>query len=127
MALVGDRLLKVEHAMPVVERLKELGGFANESTVFGVQLLGNPADWEALTDLALPLLRCGLISANSDSGCRVYFAYNENAEIPTEPTSTLKEVDWADQWYIDCYESERAALMRLDSGAGVWIPVPTGL
>ena len=104
-----------------------------EWLVLGIDepLYGNPADWEHLTELTLPLLTAGYLQASSDSHGRVYYSlvYDKEGKqifgdrIELGPISTRQHDPKWDAVYMDAFTSECRSLERLESHE-LHIPLP---
>jgi hypothetical protein len=127
-AMVGDRLHPLHSQGPQIVRellRRHQGEWVRENDLFGPDACvgDNPSTWDHLTEYVLPLLREGLVESNSDLWRRVYYRAVDGAEIPSEPPSGLTEQPWADGLYVSAFDSERAALRRLEcSDGGIAIP-----
>lgn len=121
--MVGSRLHDVATCVPLLDRLRDQG-WVSESKLFQIDLVGNPSEWERLIDFMLPLLRAGLIESNSDTIGRCSFRMVDGVEIPVEPPSIRTVETWGDDEYLQSYNSERAALARLEcDDGGIFIPM----
>jgi len=125
MALVGTRLRSITESSGVLQRIRAANGqWLSESDLFGIPLDGDPTIWAGLIDYVLPLLRAGIVESNSDLRSRSYFRSIDGVQVPAEAASSLSEASWSDSWYIASFNSERAALMRLEClDGGIVIPV----
>ena len=96
----------------------------SESKLFQRELVGNPDDWQDLTDLTLPLLVRGLVMATFDTKGRVFYGI-KSINLPEAAVSTAEYSDAAVDRYIAAYNAERAQLERLEyEGNEVFIPWP---
>jgi hypothetical protein len=128
MALVGDRLQKLDHLLTqaILGAIQEAGGWIRENQLFGDSVCSgdNPTNWEAYIEYVLPLLRAGVVEQTSDAWCRAYFAAVENVQLPIEASSLRSVASWGDEVYLEAFDSERAALMRLEAlDGGIFIPM----
>lgn len=129
-ALVGDRLHTFEQAKPVLFWLRELSTqtpvrAVRESVLFCRELVGDPADWEELTDMILPLLTCGVVKADTDTQGRAAYTPTDTPE-PTEAEVSVSVDPEADAIYLAAYQSERTVLATATprDGSEICIPLP---
>ena len=133
-AMVGDRLCNIGEKRTIMllamlltfEGCEHSGKWMLENHLFGEEVCkgDNPSEWEWAVDYALPLLRCGAIESTSDLWNRCYFRAMDGVEIKAEPTSTRTLEPWADECYLDAFDNERTALMRLEcEDGGIFIPM----
>jgi hypothetical protein len=133
-SLVGDRLSLGEFAEVLVEWINERfdrpfcsRNWCSESALFNLPNhgAGDPASWQHLTELVLPLLVVGAVKANCDAWGRVYYSVVDDAEIPTPQYSELDAVESFDSLYIKAFNDERSTLSKLDDSDGeIVIPIP---
>jgi hypothetical protein len=127
-ALVGDRLSHGEFAEVLVDLIREradrYGKWCSESALFQIEGVGDPATWQHLTELVLPMLVAGVAVANSDTCGRVYYSVVDDVEIPTPQYSELDADEAFDSLYIKAFDDERATLSTLDDADGeIVIPI----
>ena len=135
-AVVGPRLASVRDALPLLAIIMQAEGrphcgrtWTMESDLVGQPLVGDPSDWERLTEHALPLLIRGIIVSNCDRVGRVGYSLNSEAvdrvegELTVEGVSPIPE---AETWYLDSFESEAAALRHAEPSdpSELVIPLP---
>lgn len=131
-ALVGNRLSVGEYTEVLVERITERSDrvfcgrrWCSESALFGIDGAGDPASWQHLTELVLPLLVAGVVVANCDAWGRVYYAVQDDTAFPSPLSSELAPQAAFDSVYIKAFDSERVELKRLDDSDGeILIPIP---
>ena len=135
-SVVGPRLASVRDALPLLAVIMQTEGrphcgraWVMESDLAGQPLVGDPSDWERLTEHALPLLVRGVIVANCDRVGRVGYSLNREAVDRVESELTVEGVDRvpeAEGWYLDSFESEAAALRHAepDDPSELVIPLP---
>ena len=112
-ALVGSRL-KTIHQGVFAYVLIPADSWISESELFGQNLLGNPEDWNDMTELVLPLLVSGLVKSSSDIHGRC--GYRRTAEkLLEDPPCVDVECDEAmDSIYIKAFNAERQSLKQCE-------------
>jgi hypothetical protein len=122
--LVGDRL-KTINDVAIIYVMLDTEKWTSESELFRENLLGNPEDWNDSTELVLPLLVSGLVTASSDMHGRVGYRRTDR-EIPPDPPAVDVECDESmDSIYVKAFNLERSSLQQcepLDANE-VWIPL----
>jgi hypothetical protein len=129
--LVGCRLWTFQRARPLLAVLRIRSEESSvravrESMLFGIDGVGDPADWNGWTEMILPLLTCGIVAANSDTqGRACYTPVDEVPEPPEIVVSIAADPD-ADELYISTFNNERAVLETLEprDPHEVFVPLP---
>lgn len=135
-AIVGRRLRSPDDATKALAVLltmkrdsdKQFGGefWASESTILGEPLSGDPSEWDRMTELFLPLLVRGLVTASSDLHGRVFYS-PRGTNLPEEIEVDQSADPAADDAYVDAYQSERATLKASEyEGSEIEVPIPMG-
>lgn len=116
----------VKDALPYLGMIRRFGSLS-ESTLNQRELTGDPTAWASFSELLLPLLVRGLVTAASDTQGRLFYAAGTGE--PVEPPAVAQAVvPWAFDYYFKVYHSERLSLEQISTEGGeVYIPVPAGL
>ncbi len=131
-ALVGDRLHSCESipSKVVFQLLKirhaELGHPVREHLLFGAPCVGDPSDWNDMTEWALPLLTSGVVRCESDTIGRVAYTPIEGVEYPEHVVVAVQsDPDFEDAYYRS-FNSERKTLESVEprDGDECYIPHP---
>lgn len=129
--LVGSRLWTFQRARLLLAllqiRSKETPVRAvRESMLFGIDGVGDPTDWNDSTEMILPLLTCGIVTANSDTQGRACYTPVDDVPEPPEIVVSVAADPDADELYISTFNNERAVLETLEprDPHEVYIPLP---
>lgn len=129
-ALVGDRLSTCRSAMSLLVRLHDLScqtsvAAVRESVLFNRDLVGDPSEWNSLTEIVLPFLACGVVKADNDAQGRVAYTPTDVA-FPSEPQVEIEAEDCFDECYVNAFDSERHVLQiaRPRDESEIVIPLP---
>lgn len=115
--LVGDRLYTLAspevttlYAAILLHRLVHDAPI-RESELFGCIGVGDPSQWDAETEIALPLLAVGIVRAETDTIGRIVYVVNDDAELKDAPTvdHITAEERWEDV-YLRAFDDERNVL-----------------
>jgi hypothetical protein len=115
--LVGDRLhtlsspeVKRLYAAILLHRLVHNAPI-REHELFGCVGVGDPSQWDAETEVALPLLTAGIVRAETDTICRIVYAIVDDVELKDAPTvdHITAEERWEDV-YLRAFDDERNVL-----------------
>jgi hypothetical protein len=130
-ALVGDRLHTVETAMPVFIYLKILSERTScravrESVLFNRDCVGNPNDWDHLTEHLLPFLTAGLVEATSDTQGRAAYTPVDGSPVVESIAVAVDADPTFDDAYATAFNAERAALSTVEprDPSAITIPLP---
>jgi hypothetical protein len=116
-SLVGDRLytlsspdVKRTYAAILLHRLVH-GAPIREHELFGCVGTGDPSQWDAETEIALPLLTAGIVKAETDTICRIAYVVVDDVELKDAPTvdHITAEERWEDV-YLRAFDDERNVL-----------------
>ncbi len=101
-------------------------GSLSESTLLQRELLGNVSEWGSFTELLMPYLVRGLITAASDTQGRLFYAAGKGDPVLPPPVSQ-GVLPWAFDYYFASYNAERTTLEQITyEGSECWIPIPNG-
>lgn len=129
-ALVGDRLVDDLQVRILVMTLVTMSAPkrtpVREHVLLGVPSFGNPEEWADQTELMLPALTSGVVSACSDTMGRMLFTPIEGKELPRLPDVAVESEEWCDGAYIEAFNAERHVLTNAEprDPAEVFIPIP---
>jgi len=115
----------IEDGMPYFALLRRFGS-QSESTLLQRELIGNVSEWSSFTELLMPYLVRGLITASSDTEGRLFYAAGSGDPV-MPPTVTQDVLPWAFDYYFASYNGERTSLEQITyEGSECWIPIPAG-
>jgi len=131
-ALVGSRLHQFhESGIIVLARLQGLSTqtkvrAVRESVLWGHEYLGDPSDWNHMTEMILPCLTAGLVQANSDTEGRACFTPIDGVPEPPEITVNVVADESMDALYLKSFASELSVLKSMEprDPHEVYIPLP---
>lgn len=112
-ALVGSRL-KTIHQGVFAYVLIPADSWISESELFGQNLLGNPEDWNDMTELVLPLLVSGLVKSNSDIHGRCGYRRTAKELLEDPPEVDVECDETIDSVYIKAFNLERQSLKQCE-------------
>ena len=109
-ALVGSRLFSIRESL-ICYVMLQTDKWTSESEMFGENLLGDPSDWDHLTEIILPCLVAGLVGCNSDNVGRVGYK-KTSRELPKDLLKVNIQCDpGMDEVYCRAFNNERSSLM----------------
>lgn len=131
-ALVGDRLKTFHDMEPhlIFELLRRFdGNSVRESRLFNQPCSGYPSEWADYSEMVLPLLTEGVVSATSDTVGRVlYRLTGKPVPSDTPKVEILSDPEYDDE-YIRVYDSERSSLSTAEprDPHELFIPIPASV
>ena len=131
-AMVGDRLHSFhESGVVVLARLRDLSAATpvrsvRESILWNRELIGCPNSWDDCTEMILPCITSGLVTADSDTQGRACYTPVDGIEEPPEITVDVKADDYFDTRYLKAFENERQTLENVEprNPHEICIPLP---
>jgi len=81
-----------------------------EHVLLGCPSFGDPSSWDAMTEQMLPALVCGAARSTPDGCGRILYSFTPGAEMPEAIVVDVASEDWAEDVYLDVFDSERVAL-----------------
>ena len=131
-AMVGDRLHSFhESGVIVLARLRDLSAATpvravRESVLWGRELIGCPNSWDDFTEMILPCITAGLVTADSDTQGRACYTPVDGIEEPPEITVDVKADDALDELYLSSFHNERTVLENVEprDPHEICIPLP---
>ena len=120
-----------QESVPVLKWLSDLaGGVANkpirESMLWQHSCVGDPQDWNYLTERIMPAITAGVVLATSCTVGRIAFSIVAEAKIPEQVSSDLQAEEWASDLYLSAFNAERRSLESCEArnSLEVFIPLP---
>ena len=113
-ALVGSRFPPDRVCQLAFLLLKSMtddqGTPIREHVLLGCPSHGNPGEWDDLTERMLPALVCGAARSTPDGCGRILYSFTTGAKMPEANAVQVAAEGWAEEVYLDVFDSERIAL-----------------
>ncbi len=81
-----------------------------EHVLLGCPSHGNPGEWDDSTERMLPALVCGAARSTPDGCGRILYSFTTGAKMPETIAVQVASEGWAEEVYLDVFDSERIAL-----------------
>jgi hypothetical protein len=97
-----------------------------ESILFRHPCVGDPTSWNDLTEMILPCLTCGLVTASSDTQGRACYTPVDGVPEPPHISVDVASDDAYDEAYVDAFEDERRVLESCEARdpSEIIVPLP---